>query len=131
MRVKNYREIRAEPIVEEPGLTVRWLVNELEEQPEFAMRLYELEPGAATTPHAHGWEHQVFMLTGQGVVTGEEEKCLLGEGDVVYVPSLERHQFINTGDEVLRFLMAFPIPRGHTYAYGEAVNSEEEVAGDG
>jgi quercetin dioxygenase-like cupin family protein len=131
MRVKNYREIRAEPVVEEPGLTVRWLVSELEEQPEFAMRLYELQAGAATTPHVHHWEHQVFVLAGQGAVAGEEGQCLLGEGDVVYVPPLERHQFANKGHDVLRFLMAFPIPRGDTYAYAEAANSEGEAARDG
>ena len=115
MRVKNYREIRDEPVVEEPGLTVRWLVSDLEEQPEFAMRLYELQPGAATTPHVHGWEHQVFVLAGQGVVIGGEDECLLGEGDVVYISPLERHQFVNAGEEVLRFLMVFPIPRGDAY----------------
>ena len=112
MRIRNYREIRAEPVVEEPGLTVRWLVSDIEEQPEFAMRLYELQRGAATTPHAHHWEHQAFVLAGQGVVTGDEGECPLVVGDVVYIPPLERHQFINAGDEVLRFLMAFPTPRG-------------------
>jgi len=112
MKVKNYREIRAEPVVEEPGMTVRWLVSDLEEQPKFAMRLYELQPGAATISHVHDWEHQVFVLSGQGNVVGEGYECLLREGDVVYVPPLERHQFFNVGDEVLRFLMAFPIPRG-------------------
>lgn len=113
MRVKNYREVRAETIAKEPGLTVRWLVSELEEQPEFAMRLYELQPGAATTPHVHHWEHQAFITAGQGKVVAEGYECLLREGDVVYVPPLERHQFFNVGNEVLRFLMALPISRGH------------------
>jgi hypothetical protein len=45
MIVKNYREVRAAPIVNEPGVTVRWLVSELGEDPGFALRLCEMEPG--------------------------------------------------------------------------------------
>jgi quercetin dioxygenase-like cupin family protein len=112
VKVKNYRQIRAEPVPEAPGVTVRWLISELEEQPEFAMRLYELEPEGVTTAHAHYWEHQVFVLSGLGAVIGEESETLLGEGDIVYVPPLEHHQFANKGDKMLRFLMTFPIPRG-------------------
>ena len=131
MKVKNCCEIRAEPVVEVPGLTVRWLVSDCEQEPEFAMRLYELQPNAATTSHIHYCEHQVFVLSGQGKAVGEEFEGLLREGDVVYVPPLERHSFFNVGDEVLRFLMAFPIPQGHAQAYAEAANSEKEAAGDG
>jgi quercetin dioxygenase-like cupin family protein len=112
MKVKNYRQIRAEPVPEEPGVAVRWLVSELEEEPEFATRLYEIEPGGATTAHTHYWEHEVFVLAGNGAVTGEEGEIPLGEGDIVYVPPLEGHQFVSKGDEVFRFLMTFPIPRG-------------------
>jgi quercetin dioxygenase-like cupin family protein len=112
VKVKNYRQIRAEPVLEEPGVTVRWLISELEEQPEFAMRLYEIELGSVTTAHTHYWEHQVFVLSGQGAVIGEESEIPLVEGDMVYVPPLERHQFANKGNKMLRFLMMFPLPRG-------------------
>jgi quercetin dioxygenase-like cupin family protein len=113
MIVKNYREIRAEPVTKEPGLTVRWLISELDEAPNFAMRLYEMEPGTATTAHVHYWEHQVFVLSGEGAVVAEEGEISLCEGDVVYVPPTERHQFVNRGPEVLRFIMVLPLPR-HT-----------------
>jgi quercetin dioxygenase-like cupin family protein len=112
VKVKNYRQIRAEPVLEEPGVTVRWLISELEEQPEFAMRLYEIEPRAATTAHTHYWEHQVFVLSGQGVLIGEESEIPLVEGDMVYMSPLECHQFANKGNKMLRFLMMFPLPHG-------------------
>lgn len=86
VKVKNYREIKAEPVLNEPGVAVRWLVSELEEEPRFAMRLYEIEPGGATTAHVHYWEHEVFVLDGNGAVIGEEGEIPLGEGDIVYVP---------------------------------------------
>ena len=51
MLVRNYREVKAEPVVEEPGVAVHWLVSELGEAPNFALRLIELEPGAAAATH--------------------------------------------------------------------------------
>jgi quercetin dioxygenase-like cupin family protein len=109
MIVRNYRQVKAEPVVEEPGVAVRWLVSQLDEAPNFALRLYEMEPGAATTDQTHYWEHEVFVLYGRGVVVGEEGEFPLNEGDVVYVPPMERHRFVNRSDEVLRFLMVLPI----------------------
>jgi len=109
MKVKNYREVRAEPVVEEPGMTVRWLVSELDEAPDFAMRLYEMEPGAKTVAHMHYREHQVFILSGRGAVIGKAGEIPLSEGDIVYVPPGERHQFINRGDETLCLILVLPI----------------------
>lgn len=116
--VRNYRKVRAQPVIKEPGVTVRWLVSELEEGPGFALRLYEMKPGATTTAQSHYWEHEVFVLAGRGVVAGEEGEIPLGEGDVVYVPPAERHRFVNRGDEVLRFLMVLPIAQ-HASPPGE------------
>jgi quercetin dioxygenase-like cupin family protein len=109
MLVRNYREVRAEPVVGEPGVAVHWLVSQLEEAPSFALRLYELEPGAATATRTHYWEQDVFVLSGTGSVVGEEGEMPLSEGDVVYVTPGERHQFVNGGDKVLRFLVVLPI----------------------
>jgi quercetin dioxygenase-like cupin family protein len=111
MIVKNYREVRAAPMVDEPGVTVRWLASELGEGPGFALRLYEVSPGAGTTDHSHYWEHEVFVLSGRGVAVGEDGEIPLSEGDVVYVPAAERHHFANRGDDVLRFLMVLPLPQ--------------------
>jgi quercetin dioxygenase-like cupin family protein len=118
MIVKNYREVRAEPVVGEPGVAVHWLVSQLDELPSFALRVYELEPGAATTAQRHYWERQVFVLSGEGVVVAKEGEIPLGEGDVVYVPTSERHRFVNRGDEALRFLMVLPIAQ-QTLASGK------------
>lgn len=113
MIVQNYREVTAEPVIREPGVAVRWLVSEVDEAPNFALRLYEMEPGAATLAQSHYWEHDVFVLCGRGAVVGDEGEILLGEGDVVYVPPAERHRFVNKGTDVLRFLMVLPITQ-HT-----------------
>ena len=114
MIVKNYRDVRAEPVLQEPGVTVRWLVSELDEAPRYALRLYEIEPGRGTTAHTHYWEHQVFVLAGRGAVIAGGEEVFLGQGDMVYVPPQERHQFVNRGEQPFRFLMVLPIPQNTT-----------------
>ena len=114
MIVKNYRQVTAEPVLQEPGVTVRWLVSELDEAPHYALRLYEIEPGSATRAHTHYWEHQVFVLAGRGVVIAGDAEALLGEGDMVYIPAGERHQLVNRDRQPFRFLMALPIPQNAT-----------------
>jgi quercetin dioxygenase-like cupin family protein len=105
-------------VIEKPGVTVRWLVSELDEGPGFALRLYEMEPGATTNAQSHYWEHEVFVLSGRGEAVGEESEISLGEGDVIYVPPAERHRFVNGGDRVLRFLMVLPMAQ-HPPPLGE------------
>ena len=111
MIVKNYYYVPAEPVLKEPGVTVRWLVSELDEAPRYALRLYEMEPGCATTAHTHYWEHQVFVLDGKGAVIAGGEEAQLTRGDMVYIPPGERHQFVNRDRQPFRFLMVLPIPQ--------------------
>jgi quercetin dioxygenase-like cupin family protein len=105
----NYRDVTAEPVIEEPGVTVRWLVSQLDETPRYALRLYEIEPGCATASHIHYWEHQVFVLVGRGAVIAGDEEAPLEEGDMVFMPPEERHRFVNRGNRPFRFLMVLPI----------------------
>jgi quercetin dioxygenase-like cupin family protein len=107
--VRNYRQVRAQPVVKEPGVAVRWLVSELDHAPNFALRLYELAPGAKTRAHTHYWEHEVFALSGKGAVIGLEGEVPLCEGDIVFVPPAEQHQFVNRGKQPFRYLMVVPI----------------------
>ena len=72
MRVRNYRKVRPAPVIEEPGVSVRWLINEMSEVLNFALRLYEMEPGSATASYIRWWEHQLFVLSGKGGVTGQD-----------------------------------------------------------
>lgn len=55
------------------------------------------------------WEHEAFILSGRGIVLGEDGGKPFKPGDVVFVPSDEEHQFRNTGDETVRFLCLIPL----------------------
>jgi DNA-binding NarL/FixJ family response regulator len=106
MNIRNYRKVQAEQ--QEPGITLRWLISELEEAPSVALKLYELAPGVVGPVHTHVWEDEVFVLRGSGAVVGPEGEVAIGEGDVLYIPPRERHQFVNKGDGDLCLLMAVP-----------------------
>jgi len=106
MKVSNYADTK--PVQELPGVTVRDIIKK-EEAPHFVMRLFEVEPGSATAPHVHWWEHEVFVLSGCGMVVGEHEKAAIQAGSVIYIPPEERHHFLNNGSDPLRYLLLNPL----------------------
>jgi len=116
MKVKNYRDVKAEPIIGETGVMFRWLSEELAEPSDCGLYLYEIEPGAFSIPQTHYRERQVFVLAGTGTVRGAGRESPLGVGDVVCVPPTESHQFVNSGQEMLRLLVVFQMPRLVTLA---------------
>jgi quercetin dioxygenase-like cupin family protein len=87
---------------------VRWLIDDGLSAENFFMRLFEIESGGYTPFHGHDWEHEVFVLEGDGMVMGEEEAKLFMAGDVVYIPAKEKHQFRNTGKKLARILCLIP-----------------------
>jgi quercetin dioxygenase-like cupin family protein len=110
MKVANYRQISQQPVRMEgaQGCQIRWLVGEEDGAPNFAMRQFELEPGGFTPRHHHPYEHEVFVLEGEGVVLEGDREHALRSGDVVFVPPNEVHQFRNTGHTPLKFLCLIP-----------------------
>jgi quercetin dioxygenase-like cupin family protein len=87
---------------------VRWLVSRSDGAPNFAMRLFEIAPGGYTPHHHHPYEHEIFILSGQGEVLEGETPRPLTSGDVALIQPNEVHQFRNTGHEVLRMLCLIP-----------------------
>jgi quercetin dioxygenase-like cupin family protein len=114
MRVTNLSQIDRQPVQMEGshGCHVRWLVGERDEAPNFAMRQFEVAPGGYTPHHSHPYEHEVFVLEGEGVIldgTGDRPvERRLRAGDVVYVAPNDVHQFRNPGNVPLKFLCLVP-----------------------
>lgn len=109
MIVRNYQQVDAEAAAEAEGVTVRVVIGQEQGAPSFVMRVFDVEPGARTPLHAHAWEHEVFVLAGQGKVYGGGQEARLAEGDTVWVPPMEEHRFVNDGDEALRFICVVPL----------------------
>jgi quercetin dioxygenase-like cupin family protein len=112
MKISPYTEIDCQP-VDEPGasgVTIRWLITAQDGRTDFCMRHFDVAPGGFTPEHEHDWEHQVFILEGEGTVLGGAETQPFKAGDVIFVAPGERHQFRNTGDGTARFLCLIPSP---------------------
>jgi len=108
MQVKHGLDVWAEPVEGAPGVTVRWLWSESDGAPSFALRLFEVDPGASTPYHTHAHEHEVYILSGQALLRGNSQARTLVPGDTVLVLPYDEHQFQNTGSELLRFLCSIP-----------------------
>jgi quercetin dioxygenase-like cupin family protein len=113
MKIVDYKEVKAEAVDFEDvkDVKVRWLISDKDKAPNFAMRLFEVGPGGYSPLHTHNWEHEVFILEGEGVANNGEKETKLKSGTVVYVAPNEKHQFKNTGSETLKFLCLIPIKK--------------------
>jgi len=110
MKAYPYTDVPAQPAEGLPGVAMRWVISENVDAPNFAMRIIELEKGSATAYHAHAWEHEVYVLEGQGVVRIASGETPIEPGTCIFVPGDETHQFSNTGDSMLKFICVIPNP---------------------
>lgn len=110
MKVNQYQDIAQQPVEMEgsQGCSVRWLLGEKDGAPNFAMRQFEVAAGGFTPRHSHPYEHEVFVLEGEGEVLEGTAPHPLRAGDVVFVKPDEVHQFRNTGQGPLKFLCLIP-----------------------
>jgi len=110
MKKAHYTEIEPEEVsgAGTTGVTVRWVISEKDGAENFFMRVFDLEPGGCTPRHSHAWEHEVFVLEGQGqaFLEGQEMPCT--QGEVIFVEPNEEHQFRNTSDKSLKFICLIP-----------------------
>jgi len=107
MIVSSYQDTK--PTQEAPGLVKREVVCADKGAPNFCMRVFDIEPGSSTPSHEHPWEHEVFVLSGRGVVIGEPGEAQIAKDSVVFIPPNEHHCFTNNGTEVLRIICVIPI----------------------
>ncbi len=86
MKVFNYKTVKPEKADCCPEKTqIRWLITKEMGAPNFAMRLFEDGSGGFSSLHKHTWEHEVFVLEGNGSVFDGKNTKPLQAGDVVFV----------------------------------------------
>jgi quercetin dioxygenase-like cupin family protein len=112
MKVIHYEQAEAAPVQIEGAVncTIRCLITPEDAAPSFSMRYFEVAPGGHTPHHAHGYEHEVFILEGSGVVLEDNTEHPLRPGTAVFVPPNQIHQFRNTGGTTMKFLCFIPHP---------------------
>ena len=110
MKAYHYSDVPAEPAEGMEGARIRWAIGKNVDAPRFVTRIIELDPGAETSYHSHAWEHEVVVLDGTGQVRDSSGSEPLSPGTCVYVEPGEEHQFMNTGQALLRFVCVIPYP---------------------
>ena len=110
MKHVHYTDVKLETPDEKgiKDLKIRWLISKKDGAENFAMRLFEVEPEGYSPLHQHDWEHEVFILQGEGIARSKTNDEPFKQGDLFFVKSMEWHQFINTGKEKLKFLCLIP-----------------------
>lgn len=110
MKVNHHTDIELKPVEMEGAANtkVRQLIGQNVDAANFAMRLFEIEPGGHTPRHQHDYEHEIYVLEGQGVVYEGDVEHALRAGDVIYVHPNDVHQFRNRGQQTMKMLCLIP-----------------------
>lgn len=91
------------------GCRIQEIITAREGAPTFAMRRFTVEPGGHTAFHRHPWEHEVYVLGGQGTLRLDGDAVDLQAGDAALVLPDELHSFECSGEEPLVFLCMIPV----------------------
>lgn len=110
MKAFPYTDVPSQAVEGCPGVTIRWVIGQNVAAPNFCMRVIAVQPGASTEYHEHPWEHEVFVLEGEGIVRDANGETPIGPGSCVYVKPGEIHCFTNNGSTTLRFICVIPNP---------------------
>jgi quercetin dioxygenase-like cupin family protein len=70
-----------------------------------------MEPRGHSPFHSHPWEHEVFILEGEGFMVSDEGEKRFKAGDVIFILPDEKHQFRNNGEKTVKFLCIVPLKK--------------------
>ena len=110
MKIEKSSNIDIKPVQIDGAkdVKIRWLISKEDGAENFAMRMFELQPGGFTPLHTHPHEHEVFIIEGQGTFICEGQEHQFSPEYAIFVPPNKEHRFKNTGSGVLRFLCLIP-----------------------
>ncbi len=118
--VINSESVEAEDLTKNGAskVKVQYLIDERHGSNRFALRLYTVENGGHTPLDQHEYEHQVYILEGEGLLRLQQGQIpllrSLRKGDSIFIPSNALHQFINEREQALVFLCV----KGNPALYG-------------
>ncbi len=100
-----------EEIVNDPlakDVKIRVLIGPDDGADNFHMRRFRVAPGGYTPHHDHDWEHEVYVLAGEGELMTPDGPRPFTAGDAIFVDAGIKHQFVNTARSDLEFLCLIP-----------------------
>lgn len=106
--VRSGDAIEYEPVDAAEGLSKGVLIDEDDGAPTFAIRRFELAPGATVPKHTNAVEHEQYVLEGEYTVGIDDQEHAVTAGDVVYIPAGTVHWYRNESDNPGAFICAVP-----------------------
>ncbi len=91
------------------NVKIRWLVSEKDNAPNFALRLFEVAKGGFTPYHTHHFEHEVYVVEGEGTFVTADKEYPFKKGDTIFADPNMEHQFRNRGEGTMKFLCIVPL----------------------
>ena len=92
MKVVKMHEVPKEPyggpVFTGPDVTRQTLVPESR---DYMVNIVNFGKGVKTKLHAHDTEQILIVTAGTGIVATEEEKRVVTVGDIIFIPSGEKH----------------------------------------
>lgn len=90
------------------GMSKAVILDESDATPHFAMRRFELAPGAHVPNHTNEVEHEQYVLAGEYTVGLDGEEHSVRAGDALLIPAGVPHWYRNDGDEPGAFICVVP-----------------------
>ena len=96
MKIKKRVELIREEVNDSNAKGVRFypVITARDGAPNFALRLFEIESNGNTPYHSHEWEHEVYIIEGNGFIIGDNKKLRIEKDDFLFIEPTEIHQFI-------------------------------------
>jgi quercetin dioxygenase-like cupin family protein len=107
--VDHYESIKERAVDGADGVYIRWLISPRTGAKNFAMRYFRIEPDGSSLLHSHPYEHEIFVLKGNGKLRLDKGVYEISQGSFCLIDSNLMHQFTNAGDTDLEFLCTIPI----------------------
>lgn len=112
IKIKEIDKLKSESvsIYGSTGTSIQWLWGKDDGVPNFALRKFILEPGGNIGLHTHREEHEIYILSGNGIAFDDSgNEFFIKESDTRFVPPNKVHGYTNTGKEDLEFLRIIPL----------------------
>jgi len=106
MRIISYKDLESKEVEGGSKLKIKWLNTDGSDN--FAVRHCEIGSGGFSPYHSHVWEHEIFVLEGNGLAVGDNKSKSISVGDFISIPADEIHQIKNPNKTLLRILCIIP-----------------------
>ena len=105
--IKNLEDLESINLKEdEENIEKKLLIGEKDGATNFEMKLFTIGPNGYSEHHTHDWDHEIFILNGEGILKSKNKDYNISQGDCIYIKPKEEHQIQNPYDKDLKYILA-------------------------